>query len=126
MYSVIQEILSDKLFSSIGCAVHVSLATLIRDYSQLTKEETRYARNLSTHVDFLMFYKMDKLPILAIEVDGTSFHRPGSQQSIRDEKKNRILEKCGIPLLRLRTDGSNEKEKIRAALKECETPAADH
>lgn len=125
-YPVIQEILSDKLFSSIGCAVHVSLATLIRDYSQLTKEETRYARNLSTHVDFLMFYKMDKLPILAIEVDGTSFHRPGSQQSIRDEKKNRILEKCGIPLLRLRTDGSNEKEKIRAALKECETPAADH
>ena len=54
------------------------------------------------------------------------FHRPGSQQSIRDEKKESNPRKCDIPLLRLRTDGSNEKEKIRAALKECETPAADH
>ena len=32
-------------------------------------------------------------------------------------KKNSILEKCGVPLLRLRTDGSGEKEKIRNALK---------
>ena len=27
-------------------------------------------------------------------------------------KKNSILEKCAVPLLRLRTDGSGEKEKI--------------
>ena len=32
-------------------------------------------------------------------------------------KKNSILEKCAVPLLRLRTDGSGEKEKIRTALK---------
>ena len=32
-------------------------------------------------------------------------------------KKNSILEKCGVPLLRLRTDGSREKEKIKNALK---------
>ena len=32
-------------------------------------------------------------------------------------KKNSILEKCGVPLLRLRTDGSGEKEKIKNALK---------
>ena len=32
-------------------------------------------------------------------------------------KKNSILEKCAVPLLRLRTDGSGEKEKIRNALK---------
>ena len=28
-----------------------------------------------------------------------------------------ILDKCTIPLLRLRTDGSGEKEKIKNALK---------
>ena len=33
-----------------------------------------------------------------------------------DEKKNRIMEKCGVPLLRMRTDGSGEREKIRDAL----------
>ena len=32
-------------------------------------------------------------------------------------KKNSILEKCGVPLLRLRTDGSGEKGNIRNALK---------
>ena len=32
-------------------------------------------------------------------------------------KKNSILEKCAVPLLRLRTDGSGEKEKIKNALK---------
>ena len=32
-------------------------------------------------------------------------------------KKNSILDKCAGPLLRLRTDGSGEKEKIKNALK---------
>ena len=60
---------------------------------------------------------MDKQPVLAIEVDGTGFHEAGSKQAERDIKKNSILEKCAVPLLRLRTDGSGEKEKIRTALK---------
>ena len=116
MYSVIQEVLSEEAFSSIGCAVHVSLAALVKDYEPLTEEERRYARNPLTHIDFLLFRQMDKQPVLAIEVDGTSFHEAGSTQAGRDEKKNRIMEKCGVPLLRLRTDGSGEREKIRDAL----------
>lgn len=116
MDAVIQEILSEEEFSTIGRAVHVSLATLIKDYAPLTEEERKYARNPLTHVDFLLFRQMDKLPVLAIEVDGTSFHEAGSKQAERDEKKNCILDKCGVPLLRLRTDGSGEREKIRAAL----------
>ena len=117
MYSVIQEVLSEEAFSSIGCAVHVSLATLVKDYEPLTEEERQYARNLLTHVDFLLFNQMDKQPVLAIEVDGTGFHEAGSKQAERDMKKNSVLEKCAVPFLRLRTDGSGEKEKIRTALK---------
>ena len=117
MYSVIQEVLSEEAFSSIGCAVHVSLATLVKDYEPLTEEERKYARNPLTHVDFLLFNQMDKQPVLAIEVDGTAFHKAESKQAERDMKKNSILEKCAVPLLRLRTDGSGEKEKIRNALK---------
>lgn len=116
MHSVIQEILSDEPFSSIGCAVHFSLATLVKDYAPLTEEERKYARNPLTHVDFLLFNQMDKQPVLAIEVDGGS-HKSGSKQAARDAKKNSILDKCAIPLLRLRTDGSGEKEKIKNALK---------
>ena len=51
MYSVIQEILSEESYSAIGCAVHVSLATMVKDYEPLTAEERRYARNPLTHVD---------------------------------------------------------------------------
>ena len=117
MYSVIQEVLAEEAFSSIGCAVHVSLATLVKNYKSLTEGERQYARNPLTHVDFLLFNQMDKQPVLAIEVDGTGFHEAGSKQAERDMKKNSILEKCAVPLLRLRTDGSGEKEKIKNALK---------
>ena len=116
MYAVIQRIISDEPFSAIGCAAHVSLAALIKDYAPLTEEERVYAGNPLTHVDFLLFGQMDKRPILAIEVDGTAFHRAGSKQGLRDEKKNSVMKKCGLPLLRLRTDGSGEEEKIRSAL----------
>ena len=116
MYSVIQAVLSEEAFSVIDCAVHVSLAALIKDYSSLSEDECKYARNQFTHVDFLLFRKMDKQPILAIEVDGTRFHESGGQQAEKDEKKTHIFEKYGIPLLRLRTDGSGEQQKIEAAL----------
>ena len=82
----------------------------------LTEEERQYAHDPLTHVDFLLFNQMDKQPVLAIEVDGTGFHEAGSKQAERDIKKNSILEKCAAPLLRLRTDGSGKKEKIRNAL----------
>lgn len=48
---------------------------------------------------------------------GSGFHEAGSKQAERDMKKNSVLEKCAVPFLRLRTDGSGEKEKIRNALK---------
>ena len=116
MCAVIQSVLTEEAFSSMDCAVHVSLATLIKDDALLTEAERLYAHNPLTHVDFLLFRKMDKQPTLAIEVDGTRFHAPGSKQAERDAKKDCIMGKCGIMLLRLRTDGSGEPEKIRAAL----------
>ena len=83
----------------------------------LTEEETAYARNPLTHIDFLLFRRMDKSPLLAVEVDGVAFHAAGSVQAGRDEKKNRVFEQCDIPLLRLRTDGSEEEERIGQALR---------
>lgn len=116
VYALIQEILQKSEFSFVNCAVHVSLVNLVKDYSKMTEEETAYARNPLTHVDFLLFRRMDKSPLLAIEVDGTTFHAAGSVQAGRDEKKNRIFELCGIPLLRLRTNESGEKGRMEQAL----------
>lgn len=55
--------------------------------------------------------------MLAIEMARSGFHEAGSKQAERDMKKNSVLEKCAVPFLGLRTDGSGEKEKIRTALK---------
>lgn len=115
--AIIERVLMEPEFSAVSSAVHVSLVNLVKDYSLLNHEETAYARNPLTHVDFLLLRKMDKSPLLAIEVDGTAFHAAGSIQAVRDEKKNHILSQCGIPLLRLRTDGSDEKNRIEQALR---------
>lgn len=117
LFSVIEELLEKPEYSIFGCAVHVSLVTLVKDFSILEPDEAHYAQNPLTHVDFLLFHQMDKRPLLAIEVDGTAFHNAGSKQAARDERKNQILKKCNLPLLRLRTDGSGEREKIEDALK---------
>jgi len=39
-------------------------------------------------------------------------------QSVRDTKKNHILDLYGIPLLRFATNGSGEKEKLTEKLRE--------
>lgn len=117
LYAVIQDVLQKEEFSFVDCAVHVSLVNLVKDYTILKEDETVYARNPLTHVDFLLFRRMDKSPLLAVEVDGTAFHTAGSVQASRDEKKNRIFDLCGIPLLRLRTDGSGEKERLEQRLR---------
>lgn len=117
VYAVIQNMLQKAEFSFVDCAAHVSLVNLVKDYSMLTEEETVYARNPLSHVDFLLFRRMDKSPLLAVEVDGAAFHAAGSVQADRDEKKNRIFEQCNIPLLRLRTDGSGEEERMEQALR---------
>lgn len=49
---------------------------------------------------------------MAVEEDGYAFHKEGSAQYQRDRMKDTILEKYGIPILRLSTNGSNEKQKL--------------
>lgn len=117
-YTVIEKILQMPEFSKIDCVMHSSLSTLVKDYSLLTEPETRYASNPLTHIDFLLFNKMDKSPVMAIEVDGTKYHAEGSRQAERDAMKNNILQKCGIPILRIRTNESSESARIIALLKD--------
>lgn len=116
-YAVIEKILMQPAFSAIGCSVHVSLATLIKDESLLTESEKTYAMNPLTHVDFLLFNKMNKRPVMVIEVDGTRYHAEGTRQAERDVMKNGILKKYELPLLRIRTNESGLEEHILSILK---------
>lgn len=117
MYAVITDVLREKQFSRFDVAVHVPLRMIIRDTDKLSATEKQYVENFFTHVDFLIFDKISKLPCLVVEVDGVSFHTAGSKQAHRDEIKNNIFEKYGIPLIRFRTDGSNERDKLMVVLR---------
>ena len=115
-FSVIEDVLKQERFQSVGCSIHSSLATLVKDYSVLTEEEVHYASNPLTHIDFLLFNTMNRAPLLAIEIDGTSFHASGSAQVIRDTVKDHVMEKLHIPLLRIKTNESGERARIEEAL----------
>lgn len=117
MYGLLQDIFAEDEFSNLSCACHVPLVNIIREREGLSEEEKLYAENPLTHTDFLVFDKMSMLPVTAIEVDGTAFHVEGGRQSERDALKNRIFAEAELPLLRLRTDGSCEKEKIEDLLR---------
>ena len=62
-------------------------------------------------MDFLIYNKINKKPILAIEVDGSD-HWNNLIQERRDRIKNNILAKADLELLRLPTTGSGEKDLI--------------
>lgn len=90
------------------------LRDLIRDFQPFSEDEIRFIKN-NSRIDFLLYNKIDKAPVLAIEVDGVSFHDNELQQK-RDSKKNHILKTMGLPLLRLSTDGHNEETRIIESL----------
>ena len=114
---LIKTILTDNSFSSFGLRMHVSLRDFINCKNiKLSSEEYKFYKNPNAHVDFLIFNKMSRKPVLAIEVDGVSYHEQQKIQMDRDAKKNTILEKAGVTLLRLKTNESNEETRIREKL----------
>lgn len=92
--------------------MHMPLREFFKIGNDLTNEESVYMLNSFTHVDFLIYERFGMTPRFAIEVDGYSFHKDGTRQSERDKLKNSIFRKRNIPLLRLSTIGSRERESI--------------
>jgi hypothetical protein len=83
----------------------------------LTEREIAYSNNRLSHVDFLIINRCDNSFVLAIEVDGYTYHSKIPQQE-RDVIKNKVLALNGIELLRLSTRGYQEKDRIREKLNE--------
>lgn len=118
-FALLEDILKENInMRHLNIICHLPLYMLIQDYSLLNEEESKYAANINTHIDFLIYNRVSKQPILAIETDGYTFHKSRTSQSERDIKKDRILELYGIPLVRLSTIGSNEKKIIEDKLSE--------
>lgn len=112
MYSLIEDIITKDKYSSLDVVCHFPMNMLIRNPQLLNEQECQYAMNPATHIDFLLYNRISKKPVLAIEVDGYEYHTKNTVQASRDLLKNHILELYEIPLLRFKTNGSGEKEKI--------------
>ena len=114
-YNEIENILKNN-YNNLGIITHIPLFRILENKNLLNKDELKYASHEWTHIDFVIYNKMDKKPSLAIEVDGYTFHKKSTAQSQRDELKNEILKKYNIPLIRLSTIGSDEKNIIKSKL----------
>lgn len=117
---LLDKILKHEEYSSFGLRMHVSLKDFIRARGlHLTDDEFAFYRNPNAHADFLVYNKMSRKPVLVIEVDGVSFHEQQKVQKERDAKKDSIINKAGLRILRLKTNESNEELRIKEALQEC-------
>lgn len=116
MYSLIEDVLSTDKYASLDVVCHFPMNMLIRNPELLNEQECRYAMNPATHIDFLLYNRISKKPVLAVEVDGDKYHKADTVQALRDALKNHILELYEIPLLRFKTNGSGEKERMEEML----------
>lgn len=92
MYALIENVLEEQGLIDLNVVCHQPLNMLIRGSKLLNDDEYKYAMNSATHLDFLIYNRISKKPILAIEVDGYHYHREGTRQAERDKMKNRILD----------------------------------
>lgn len=119
--AVIEKVLGQSEFQNLDWVMHQPVKMLIRNLEKLDDNECQFAMNVLTHTDFVIFNKMNKMPVLVVEVDGYAYHANNPKQEARDKMKDAILQKYEIPILRLRTNESREEtrlnEKLRAVLK---------
>lgn len=107
---VLREALSDASCQAMTFHAQIELGQVASSTNPaLTSRELAFMRNRAS-CDFVLYFKVGKTPLGVIEVDGGSHDRP--EQVARDALKNSILEKSGIPILRLRTVESGIEENV--------------
>lgn len=114
---LLEKVFKEEHYNVCIYAEEMLLRNLIMDVGQLNEEELRYVNNRAS-LDFVIYRKIGKSCVMAIEVDGFEYHENNPKQLNRDRIKNSILEKYKIPLLRLPTNHSGEEVKIKNKLDE--------
>ena len=117
VHALLVDTLDELNLSALSIACHHPLRLLIRNFERLNDEERRYAQHPNAHVDFLLYSRSSKRPVLAIEVDGYRHHQGDPVQRARDALKENVLAAYAIPLLRFATNGSAERERLISELK---------
>ena len=111
---LLREILEESSFQTINYHQQVHLEQLVsKTNNSFTERELKYMNNKAS-CDFVLYFKTGKNPMAVIEVDGDYHNKPDQRK--RDLLKNTILDKAGVPLLRLKTIESQIEEKIKQFL----------
>lgn len=113
---ILRETLAQKDYRLLNFHSQIPLLQLASSTNEgLTERELQLMKNGST-CDFVVYFKVGKTPVGVIEVDGGDHDKP--EQADRDARKNSILQKSNIPILRLRTVESHIEDKIAAFLEQ--------
>jgi hypothetical protein len=124
IWTVLLEIIAEQEYAHLTVNPQVLLRNLFPGLGRLTPQQRAYVRHRAS-VDFVVYNRVTNEPLLAIEVDGFAFHENNPDQLARDRLKDKILEAHRMPLLRLPTTGSGERERIRQALNSADAHWAD-
>ena len=114
-YAVIDNILQKNEYRYLDVVCHFPLYLLIKDFSLLNEREYFFVKNQLSHIDFLIYNKVSKLPVLAIETNGSDHLK--AEQIERDQTKKHILDLYEIAIEQLDTTGDSEEKKIDNRLK---------
>ena len=109
MQHLLNKVFLLEKFGHLSYKMHVDLRDFVPD-DLLTPEEREFVHHPNSHVDFAVYSRSHKKPLLVIEVDGYRYHSQDPEQIERDNKKDLIMEKYSTPILRFATNGSNEEE----------------
>ena len=111
---LLRDILKESTYQTMIYHQQVLLEQLVsKNNNSFTELELEYMHHKAS-CDFVLYFKTGKYPIAVIEVDGDDHSKP--EQRKRDQLKNAILDKAGVPLLRLKTIESQIEEKIKQFL----------
>lgn len=118
MNTLLAKIFEEPGYSKFGFVFEMPLKDIVhrKFIGNLPRDLAEYAERSWSHVDFTIFNRVTKEILFGIEVDGYNYHKNGTIQAERDEKKNKIFEILGIPLLRFSTRGSEEEKDIKTLL----------
>ncbi|MPM14183.1 ATP-dependent RecD-like DNA helicase [bioreactor metagenome] len=117
IWQLLEDVLKEEKYNLLAFTHQILLKNLLKHTDKLSQEEVQYVNN-NASVDFVVYYKLNKQPLLIIEVDGFAFHENNPTQLARDDMKNDILTKYELPYIRLSTTGSREGEQIKMKLEE--------
>jgi hypothetical protein len=115
VWTVLQGILDEEPYRGLKAVPQVLLRHLVPSGAGLSADQAGLVHRASS-LDIVVYNRLTRAPVLAIEVDGFAFHDDNPVQLARDGLKDGVLAAIGLPLLRLSTTGSREEERIRKAL----------